>query len=94
MRTVLPVRRGRCHLRIPPLQVSLVGFRGERCIEDVESNPRITQFLIGTPFAKMPRSLFLLYAPLKVLYQIFQLMWILLWRIPRPRAILVQNPPR
>jgi hypothetical protein len=50
--------------------VSLVGYAGERCIDAVEKNPRVHQYLLGSPFARLPRSLFLLWAPLKVLYQV------------------------
>lgn len=78
---------------LPATQVSLVGYRGERCIREVEDAKNIKKFLISTPFASMPRKLFLLYAPFKVLFQLLQLLFILLWAIPRPRAFLVQNPP-
>lgn len=78
---------------LPDTQVSLVGYSGEQCIESVERNPSVRQYLLGSPFAKLPRSLFLLWAPLKVLYQIFQLFWTLLVVIPAPSHILVQNPP-
>ena len=52
------------------LQVSLVGYAGERCIEAVENSSNVKQYLLGSPFAKLPRSLFLLWAPFKVLYQV------------------------
>lgn len=55
---------------LPSTQVHLVGYGGERCIADVESNPRISQHLINNPFAKWSRKWFLLYAPIKVLYQV------------------------
>lgn len=71
-----------------------MGYRGERCIREVEEAQNIKKFLISTPFASIPRKLFLLYAPFKVLFQLLQLLFILLWAIPRPRAFLVQNPPR
>lgn len=51
-------------------QVSLVGFAGEACVDAVVNNAAIQQFLLTTPFAKAPRSLFLLYAPFKVLFQV------------------------
>ena len=79
---------------LPRTRVSLVGYAGERCIASVEGSERVTQFLLGSPFARLPRSLFLLWAPLKVLYQVLQLFWTLLLAIPRPDVILVQNPPR
>ena len=57
------------------------------------SRGNIHQHLLGNPFSNWPRALFLFYAPLKVLWQVFQLMWVLLTGFPAPRAILVQNPP-
>jgi beta-1,4-mannosyltransferase len=73
--------------------VSLVGFPGETCVPEVEANPRIRKYLIASPFARAPRSLFLLWAPLKVALQVLQLLYTLLLVVPLPRAFLVQNPP-
>lgn len=53
------------------IQVNIVGYSGKRCCEEVESNKRITKYLVeSNPFSKLPRKLFLLYAPLKVLFQV------------------------
>ena len=72
----------------------MVGFGGEACVDAVESNPRITKRHLGSPpFRRCSRRWFLLYAPLKVIIQVAQLLWALL-TIPRPVAYLVQNPPR
>jgi len=79
---------------LPDTSVSLIGYAGERCIDAVERSPSVRQFLLGSPFARLPRALFLLWAPLKVLHQVLQLLWTLLVVIPQPSAILVQNPPR
>ena len=51
-------------------QVSLIGFEGERCVDDVEDNEHIVKYLLTNPFAAWPRALFLLWAPIKVLYQV------------------------
>ncbi len=59
----------------------------------MEESPNIKQHLITTPFTTWSRKWFLFYAPLKVLYQLWCLFYILLFQIPNPRAILVQNPP-
>ncbi|KAI9596013.1 hypothetical protein BDF19DRAFT_439365 [Syncephalis fuscata] len=40
-----------------------------------------------------PKLLFLLYAPFKILYQIFILIHTMLVLTPRPNTILIQNPP-
>lgn len=78
---------------LPHTDVALIGCRGERCFASVEDHPRITQHLMSAPFARAPRALWLLVAPLKVLHQVFTLLFILFCRIRAPRAILVQNPP-
>lgn len=74
-------------------RVHVVGYQGERCVPTLEARGNIHQHLLGTPFSTWPRSLFLVYAPLKVVWQVVQLAWVLLVGIPPPRAILVQNPP-
>ena len=52
-------------------QVNVVGYSQKKCCNEVESNPKITKYSIGdNPFNKLPRKLFLLYAPFKVLYQV------------------------
>jgi beta-1,4-mannosyltransferase len=40
-----------------------------------------------------PRWLFLLWAPFKVLFQLIQLLWMLLFIVPKPTYLMVQNPP-
>lgn len=78
---------------LPDTDVSLVGYAGERCVDAVERSSRVRQYLLGTPFARLPRALFPLWAPLKALYQVLQLLWTLLVAIPAPSHVLVQNPP-
>ncbi|CAE6520487.1 unnamed protein product [Rhizoctonia solani] len=41
----------------------------------------------------LPRQLFILAAPVKLAIQAISLLWTLLFRIPTPEYILVQNPP-
>jgi beta-1,4-mannosyltransferase len=73
--------------------VTLIGYHGEPCVSPVEEHERITKCLF-TPFsAKLPRSLFLLYAPFKVIFQILQLVYVLLFCITCPDVFLLQNPP-
>lgn len=53
------------------IKVNVVAYGGKKCCEEVESNKKITKYLIGdNPFNRLPRKLFLLYAPFKVLYQV------------------------
>ena len=76
--------------------MSLVGYTGETCVAALEEHSCIRKCLISPPAVgklKVPRSLFLLVAPFKVLQQILQLFWVLCVVVEAPDAILVQNPP-
>lgn len=92
--------------------MSLIGYRGERCVPSLEANSNIHKYYVPQPFASVSRKYFLLYAPIKVLLQvrlpqllwpicgnisrvlqILSILWLLLVTIPRPKAVLVQNPP-
>eukprot|EP00899_Mesostigma_viride_P026424 jgi/Mesvir1/6967/Mv09112-RA.1 len=76
------------------MDVDVVAYQGVAPIEDVLTHPRITLHLVKPPpFHSLPRLLFLLLAPLKILLQLAQLFWLLLVTIPRPHVLLVQNPP-
>ncbi|KAJ6233465.1 chitobiosyldiphosphodolichol beta-mannosyltransferase [Anaeramoeba flamelloides] len=44
-------------------------------------------------FPNLPRKLFLLYAPLKVLFLFLQLLYILIFKISKSDFLLIQNPP-
>ncbi|CAM9375194.1 unnamed protein product [Heterosigma akashiwo] len=76
-------------------QVSLVGYEGEKCIPAVESNNKIQIYTVKhfDGLLMLRKLLFPLYAALKVTILLLRLLITLLWVIPRPRAILVQNPP-
>ena len=58
--------------------------------QDVLSCESVTVYPIKPFPGWFPRRLFLLYAPLKILFQIIQLLWTLLITIPPPDLILVQ----
>ena len=76
--------------------MSLVGYTGETCVAALEEHASIRKCLISPPAVrklKLPRSLFLLAAPFKVLQQLLQLFWVLCVVVEAPDAILVQNPP-
>lgn len=73
-----------------------MGYTGEGCVAELEEHPAIRKCLISPPAVrklKLPRSLFLLAAPFKVLQQLLQLFWVLCVVVEAPDAILVQNPP-
>ena len=76
-------------------RVWLVGTRGEACVPEVQRAAGITvRHLVADPFSgRCPRALFLVYAPLKVLFQAAQLLGTLLFRIPHPDVVLLQIPP-
>jgi beta-1,4-mannosyltransferase len=78
---------------LPDTRVSFIGFDREPCTREVEDNPNIAKVPLSLPFEGWSRRFWLLWAPLKVLFQILQLLWVLLWTIPRPSHVLVQNPP-
>jgi len=73
--------------------VSFIGFDEEKCTGELERSDRIVKYGLSTPFNGCPRRLFLLWAPFKVLWQVLQLLWVLLFVIAAPSAVLVQNPP-
>lgn len=80
------------------VRVSLVGYRGERCIAEVQNNPliRIESFeppLSGRVGTWLKRTAYLLFAALKLLLLALQLFWTLMVKIPAPDVVLVQNPP-
>lgn len=82
-------------LATPQMQtrVSLVGYRGEPCVPEVQEHPRIRQYLFDPYTTNLPRKALVLYAPVKVAVLVWRLAFTLLFRIPRPDIILVQNPP-
>ena len=75
------------------VHVTLVGFGGEPCCPPVEMHSNITQVRLRPPDKKPSWLPFVVFGPFKVLGQILQLLWTLLWVIPRPTWLLVQNPP-
>lgn len=60
---------------------------------DVVNNPNITITPLPTPPRKPPSVPFLLFAPFKVIFQIYYLTGLLAYGLPPAQWILVQNPP-
>ena len=75
------------------VHVTLMGFAGEPCCPAVETSKNISQVRLRPPEKKPAWLPFVFFGPFKVLGQIFQLFWVLLWALRRPDWILVQNPP-
>ena len=76
-------------------RVLLIGYRGERCVPAIEAQPeRIRQVRLRADLIpRLPRALYVVYAPLKAVLQVLQLLWVLLVRAPRADVLLVQTPP-
>ncbi|KAF0717858.1 Aste57867_2058 [Aphanomyces stellatus] len=77
--------------QLPDTKVTLVGYEGERCVPQLLAQPNIALHTFAP--VRVSRSLFVLSGPLKVLIQLWQLFWILLFTLGPIDAILVQNPP-
>ncbi|KAL4908593.1 hypothetical protein BDW74DRAFT_101962 [Aspergillus multicolor] len=77
-------------------QVDIIGYAESEVHPDISSHPKISV----VPIPPHPRFLqtsnkllFLLVAPLKVLFQVFSLWWILTYSTKPAKWLLVQNPP-
>lgn len=74
-------------------RVDLIGYEGEACIDRVRNNPAICLHRFHPtkkPIASLP---FIVWAPLKVIFQILRLLYLLLFSISTPDVLLVQTPP-
>eukprot|EP00668_Euglena_longa_P029668 GGOE01037031.1.p1 GENE.GGOE01037031.1~~GGOE01037031.1.p1 ORF type:complete len:500 (+),score=135.68 GGOE01037031.1:48-1502(+) len=77
-------------------EVYLVGFAGLPLAADVAVHPRIRGDFLVTPLDPSPslrKSFFLLTAILRVLLQLLQFLFVLVWRLPHLDVMLVQTPP-
>ena len=77
-------------------EISLIGFNGGDLRNDIVSDKKVKVYYIpeklNNRLKKLPRFLFLLSAFLRIIIQIFTLFY-MLFTIPRPKFILLQNPP-
>lgn len=71
----------------------LIGHEGEKCMEDIEDNPRIRKYRLSPVQIPMIEYLYVLSRIVKAMIQTIQLMWTLLVATPRFDTLLVQNPP-
>jgi len=77
-------------------EVDVVALKGSNPISSLRNNNKVRMHLLrAIPKMKagMPRVCFLLYAPIKVLIQVLQLMFTMIILTPRPSTIICQNPP-
>ncbi|KDQ19820.1 glycosyltransferase family 33 protein [Botryobasidium botryosum FD-172 SS1] len=75
----------------------VVGYEGAQPPRSLLSLPRVHFIYLSPPpafISRLPTTLYRLFAPLKVLYQVLSVLSALLGRIPHPpEYIIVQNPP-
>jgi len=78
-------------------EISLIGYNGGDIRSDIKSNKSIKQYYIPELYKKffnrLPRVFFPIVALIKVFLQVFMLFYILLFKIPRPDFLILQNPP-
>ena len=78
-------------------EVSLIGFNGGCLRSDISNDNKIKTYYISDTInhivKKLPRFLFILSALLKIIFQMISLVWILMFKIPRPKFLILQNPP-
>ncbi|CAI5736387.1 unnamed protein product [Hyaloperonospora brassicae] len=75
------------------LRVTLVGYAGESCVPDVLSQKNISVLTFAPHLQRIPRTFFLLLAPVKIVLQLLQLLWLLIVTLGRVDLVLLQNPP-
>jgi len=78
-------------------EVALVGFARLDLPSDLAAHAALSVHPIArlgsTRWQRLPRALFIPAAALRSLWLAIRTAWLLVWAVPRPRLILVQNPP-
>ncbi|MCO5570443.1 hypothetical protein L7F22_024165 [Adiantum nelumboides] len=76
------------------LEVDVIAYSGSEPHPDLVHNPKIHLHLMHSPVSQgLPRILYLMVLPLKLLHQLSMLVWILFFQISAPDFFIVQNPP-
>lgn len=76
------------------LEVDLIGYAGTQPHATIANNSRIHIHAISPPFTnRLPRALYLLSLPFKLIIQVMTLFWVLCVSIPAPDFFILQNPP-
>jgi beta-1,4-mannosyltransferase len=78
-------------------EVSLIGFNGGELRSDIMTDKKIKIYYIperiNNSLKKLPRIFFILSALVRIVLQLFFLLYILLFKIPKPSFLILQNPP-
>lgn len=78
-------------------EIDLVGFTGVALPPDFAQRPALSVHGIArlgsARWRRLPRALFIPAAGLRSLWLAIRMAWLLLFSLPRPHSILVQNPP-
>ncbi len=78
-------------------EVDMVGFAGVALPPDLGKGPALSVHAIArlgsSRWQRLPRALFIPAAALRSLWLALRIAWLLLYALPRPHAILAQNPP-
>jgi len=78
-------------------EISLIGFNGGDVRSDISSNPKIKLYYIPHLFEKIlksfPRIFFIFTALIRIILQVIMLFYILMFKIPKPKFLILQNPP-
>ncbi|KAK0744831.1 glycosyl transferases group 1-domain-containing protein [Apiosordaria backusii] len=74
-------------------KVNLIGYLETSPHPSILTSPNITLIPLPTPPSRPPSVPFLLFAPIKVLFQTLHLTHLLLYVLPPSAWLLVQNPP-
>ncbi|KAK4125601.1 glycosyltransferase family 33 protein [Parathielavia appendiculata] len=74
-------------------KVNLIGYLETAPHPDLVSNANITIMPLPTPRGRPNFIPFILFAPWKVLYQVYHLAHLLIYTLPPAQWILMQNPP-
>ncbi|EAX87302.1 glycosyl transferase, group 1 family protein [Trichomonas vaginalis G3] len=80
-----------CLSKLPNARVHLVGYNESPLFKELQESKNVVIHPIK-PFWNLPRILFPIYAPLKILWLFFQL-FLLIFTLPRFELVLAQNPP-
>jgi beta-1,4-mannosyltransferase len=73
--------------------VEVIAQPGAALIPQLQQQPRLHVNYLQQPPAVITKLPTILGLALKVLYQLLVMVWLMLVRLPRPAAILMQNPP-